>query len=425
MNRFKVFFLFSVFLGPFSPFSGYCQEMSPEEIEKELKTFKSRINALDQELSRKKEDLDKIKEEYLTRDEIPGLLPEITEQIAAENAALSFLKEYVQFNGLIEFGGVWAINDEGKGGHVSEKDLGIPAAELMLQARLNQWVDAGMFLLYRKPTFAAAVQESGLDLDVGVVTIGNTNKFPVYFTGGIFYLPFGGLLTHIPDNPLVDQPLTMALGEMREEAVLLGIAYQGLSLSGYVFKSEINEFGDDSLTGNFGFNAKCEFGQKKGLAGIIGASYISNLADSEGLREKLGAKGISRVKNRIPGCDVYCSLHYGKYSLDMEYMTSLRSFAPNEIETWQRDGARPSVWNIEFGYNFNWGKNLEIVLKYSGSNQAEGLGYPERRLGINFNQSIFEGVVGSLGYFNDQFGDHDIKGREGRHMVFGQIAVEF
>jgi hypothetical protein len=39
----------------------------------------------------------------------------------------------------------------------------------------------------------------------------------------------------------------------------------------------------------------------------------------------------------------------------------------------QRVLAQPAVWNLEGGYNWDWGKNLEIAFKYSGSHEAENL----------------------------------------------------
>ena len=52
---------------------------------------------------------------------------------------------------------------------------------------------------------------------IGVITVGNPQKFPLSLTAGALYVPFGALLNHFPDSPLVDQPMTLTLGETREE----------------------------------------------------------------------------------------------------------------------------------------------------------------------------------------------------------------
>ena len=115
------------------------------------------------------------------------------------------------------------------------------------------------------------------------------------------------------------------------------------------------------------------------------------------------------------------------FFLDVEYMTALDEFEPTEFWTGVGavEGARPAVWNIEFGHNFDWAKGLEIALKYAGSDESDALGFPEERYGICFNKVIFDGVIASLAYLNDQYEKTDVDGRDERDIVFGQIAIEF
>ena len=58
----------------------------------------------------------------------------------------------------------------------SESDLNLTTVELALQAVVNEWFNAAMILKYEDPTFASAIEESGLRLDVGVITIGNPHS---------------------------------------------------------------------------------------------------------------------------------------------------------------------------------------------------------------------------------------------------------
>jgi hypothetical protein len=80
------------------------------------------------------------------------------------------------------------------------------------------------------------------------------------------------------------------------------------------------------------------------------------------------------------------------------------------------------VWNLEAGYMLDWGKDkeLEIVLKYAASDEAEALDLPEDRYGLCLNQELWKGVVGSIAYLHDEYEDDDE-----RDVVYGQIAVEF
>ena len=64
-------------------------------------------------------------------------------------------------------------------------------------------------------------------------------------------------------------------------------------------------------------------------------------------------------------------------------------------------------------------------MKYAGSDESEGVGFPEDRYGLCLNQEIFEGVIASLAYLNDDFDSDDVDGRDDRDVVYGQVAIEF
>lgn len=41
------------------------------------------------------------------------------------------------------------------------------------------------------------------------------------------------------------------------------------------------------------------------------------------------------------------------------------------------------------------------------------------------NQTIFEGIIASLAFLNDEFDENDRDGKNDRDVVFAQIAVSF
>jgi hypothetical protein len=212
------------------------------------------------------------------------------------------------------------------------------------------------------------------------------------------------------------------MGETREKAVLLGMEHEGFSVSGYLFNGDVNEEGEDNQIESFGFDANYAYDDEEGFDVLAGASYISNIADSDGLEDGLG---IEEIADYVAGYDVYLHVGWADFFVEAEYMAAADDFEPSELATEDGDGAEPSVWNLELGYNWDWGKNLEIVVKYAGSDESEGLGFPEKRYGLCFNQDIYEGVIVSLAYLNDDFEDADVDGRDDRDVVYGQIAIEF
>ena len=321
----------------------------------------------------------------------------------------------IQLSGLIEVGGAWIDYDHDNPALADEdaSDLSLTTVELTAEAELNEWVNVVAVLLYEDATsFEGDNDETDVTMDVGTVTIGNTEEYPLYLTAGVMYVPFGALLTHFPDDPLMNVPVTLVLGETREKALLLGIEHERFSVSAYLFNGDVNETGEENHVESYGFDANYSVEDLEGVDLLIGVSYISNIADSDGLEEELGGP----IQDYIDGFDVYAHVGFAGFFVDAEYMTALDDFAVGELAPVE---VEPAVWNVEVGYNYDWGKNLEIVLKYAGSDDC-GEFIPEDRYGICFNQDIFEDVILSLAYLNDEY-ENDDKA----DVVYGQIAVEF
>jgi len=302
-----------------------------------------------------------------------------------------------------------------------QSDISITTVEIGLDVEVNKWVNLELVYLYENPSFG---EESSVDLDVGTLTFGNAEKFPFYLTVGKMYVPFGALLTHFPDDSLIDQPLPLGFGETSQKALLAGFEHSGLALSGYAFNGDVEETGADNAIDSFGFDANYTVFREGRWNIMIGASYLSNLSDSDGFEEMLVEAGINEIRHYVDGGAAYLHMEWGQLFFDAEYMTALDAFEPDALAGDNGDGAEPRVWNIEAGYNWSWGKNLEIALKYAGSDEAESLGFPEDRYGINFNQALFDGITASVGYLHDKYDTADPGDRDARNMVFAQITFK-
>ena len=399
-----------------------AQAMSDQEILQELKALKDRIEKLEQEVQVKDEQIKVLRQQTVTREEVPEMVEKMTE----EGGVLQELKDRIKFSGLLEFGGAYQSVDNVDGTDFTESDLALTTMQFTAEAEVNEWVNVAVDLLYEDPTFSRFADESFFLVDYAAATFGNQDLFPVYGTVGRLYVPFGAYLTHFPDDPLVNSPLTLTLGETNQKAVMMGVDYTGFSFDAYVYRGEFSRVGRNDNIANYGFDAHYEMAAERGLALLVGTSYINNIADSAGLTGYLEDEvGTETLVSWVPGFDTYLHLGYANFFFDAEYMTALSEFEPFEIATVTGQGAQPAVWNFEFGYNWDWGKNLEIALKYEGSDETEALGFPERRYGIGFNQTFYEGVVASIGYFRNYYHEGDVEGRDKSDIVFGQVAVEF
>lgn len=408
-------------------------EQQVQELIQQNRALADRLKQVEQQLSEmraktapagvEQELVQQNRELYERVNQLEGRL--IQEKPAWGTGFLSDLENRITLNGLLEFGAAYQSIDMKDGGHEEDSDLCMTTVQLGIAAEVNDWVNAEMVLLYEDPTFDN--DETSVDIDEAFITIGNTEKIPAFLKAGKMYVPFGALFEHFPDDPFLDTPLTVMLGEVLEKAVLIGAEWEGFTVSAYTYNGDVEEDSSgDNVIETYGFDANYAFeNETYGLDMLIGGSYISNIADSDCSME--GALLVNDIEDYVGGADAYFHVGYQGIFLDAEYMAATEEFGHGELYTGS-DGnaaARPEVWNFEIGYNYNWWRNLEIALKYAGSSDCGGLGLPEDRYGINFNQEIFDSTVLSVGYMYDEYDDNDAEDRDTRDLVFGQIAVEF
>ncbi len=409
------------------PEISFCQEMSNQELIQELKALKKQVRILEEKLNKQEKELKKEFSQPVSDDlEIQGLPKRVRrieeKMVQKQGGLLEKWADNITLGALMEVGAVYQDVDchhSGCEADDDQSDISLTTVEIGMCAEVNEWINLEVVYLFEDPTFGG---ETSVDLDVGTINIGTTQKFPFYLKAGKMFVPFGALMTHFPDDPLIDQPVTLTFAETSEKAVLLGFEHSGIAVSGYAFNGDMDEKGSNNSIESFGVDANYTFSPEDGsLELMIGASYLSNLADSDGFEDALP----DEIRHYIDGAAGYLHADYANFFLDAEYMAALDDFEPDELPDKNGDGAEPCVWNVEVGYNWNWGKNLEIALKYAGSDEAEAMGIPETRYGINFNQELFEGVIASVGYLHDEYEDGDPDDRDERDTVFGQLAVEF
>ena len=349
--------------------------------------------------------------------------------LAGASGFLSDLENRVTIRGLFEVGAAYHSTgmNKGHGDYQHDSDISMTTVELGIEAEINDWVNAEMVLLYEDPSGAIQIyddirDETDFEVDEAIITIANPDVTPAFLKAGKMYVPFGALLTHFPDDPGIDSPLTLLLGETNEKALLIGAEMEGFTVSAYVFNGDVEE-GDgdgDNVIESYGFDANYAFeDETQDMDLLVGASYISNIADSDWTEEVLDHNSLE-IDDYAGGAAAYLHVGYQGLFFDAEYMA-----ATDHVNVITTDMGKPAVWNLEAGYNYNWWRNLEIALQYAGSDDCEFLGLPRDRYGINFNQEIFDNTILSVGYMYDEYDKDDINDRNTRDLVFGQLAVEF
>ena len=84
------------------------------------------------------------------------------------------------------------------GAAFDESDLNLTTVQFTAQAKVNEWVNVAVNLLYEDFTFATFLEEDVFTVDVASVVIGNQDLFPAYGTLGRIYVPLGALPDTLP-----------------------------------------------------------------------------------------------------------------------------------------------------------------------------------------------------------------------------------
>ena len=147
---------------------------------------------------------------------------EALESKTAGNSELWY--DTLTFSGLIEVEASYSDPDEGD----STSDLVVATAELGVEATLTENLSAALVLLH---------EEDDTDLEVDVATLSyahSDNGFS--FTLGQDYLPFGAYST-----ALINDPLTLEMGETRETALVTHYEKGQFTGTFYLFNGDQDE----------------------------------------------------------------------------------------------------------------------------------------------------------------------------------------
>lgn len=371
------------------------------------------------------------------------------------NEDLRFLKEHVKLQKkldcyglklpdrpIIELGGkiegiIFAQDDYNHGPRRS--DINLSSARLDVLVEVSRGVHGFLAMNMDNSTFDL-LNNSSLDIQLAgsgnrvfnsrvfvsraFVTIGDLNCFPVYFTIGQMFVPFGRYASN-----MVTSTLTVELARTNERAVLLGLYTNGLYGSVYGFRGDSNI--DSSGINQWGLNLGYEKSWSCGSINV-GGGYIANIADSTGMQVTGAGSGFfgfglnnltENLDHPVPAYDVHGEFSYGHFNLFAEYIACTRSFDLEDLNFNGR-GAKPTASNLELAYNFKF-ENLpaSIAVGYGTSSEALALNIPEESYIAAFNISIWKNTIESLEFRHDNnYDDLDFAGGRGAVPIFVNSA---
>jgi len=177
---------------------------------------------------------------------------------------------------------------------------------------------------------------------------------------------------------MISDPLTLELGEIKHHATLrVGYEADPVTASMAVLKGDVQKIGKDdinTIVASIGAAGEVNDSFSYG----IGASYISNIGDTDGLQDNWEGSG-SETDEMVGGYSVYGIAGFGGFELRAEYLAVADEFSDGDMA-----GMQPSAWNFEAGYDFS--VPLHLALRYAG---AEDFGV-EHQYGATLAYDITE-----------------------------------
>ena len=392
-----------------------CEEMSNHELMQELKALKEQIRILEEKLN--KQEKEEIKKEPAQEGDkfhggaggklgLPERIRRIEEKME-QKGVLGKWADKITLSGVIEAEAYYedydnddpAIKDE------DSSDITLATVELGVDVDITKHVKGRVLFLWEED------DTEPVDVDEGFITLDGEDVVPLYLNVGKLYVPFGNFGSHF-----ISDPLTLELGETRESALTVGYVNEWMDVSVSAFNGDIDETGEDnhieSYVAGASFSVPEELISNFGITG--GLSYISNIADSDGLEGETPGE----IKDYVGGFNAFLSISFmDKFFLECEYLGALDEFKAGELSFDGGNEFQPETWNFELAYAAT--DRLEVAIKYEGGDDLADF-LPEDQYGAAVTYGLFENTSLSLEYLHGEFENDDE-----RDLVTTQLAVEF
>lgn len=292
-------------------------------------------------------------------------------------------------------------------------DITLATVEFFVDTQPHEYLSTHVQFLYEDDG------NENITLDEAFATLGNTEKFPLYMQAGKWAVPFGAF-----DTDLSSDPLTQSLAEVKEAAILGGVAYEGFTLEGYIYNGDTQKGGESDKIDQFGLAAGYG-GETNGVAYNLGAGYINNMADSDALTDTLGGNATA-IDGYVSGFDVHGDVAFSNVTLRGGYLSALKSFETGEV-AFDGQGAQPAAWHAEAAYSMPiLGHDTTFAATVQGTREARALGLPEMRYGA----AVTVGIVEHFSITGEFLHDEDYSVADGGtgnsgHTATIKLAAEY
>lgn len=285
----------------------------------------------------------------------------------------------------------------------------LATAEVDIAAFINSWATTFMSIDYQNVPVEQGSREpqDQVYLNRGYATIGDLNKYPIYGSIGKMYAPFGRY-----NSAMVTTPETESLARILDTSAVLGYFNNGLYGQAFTYNTYQSNHNNMTNEGGAGVGYKKTDGNHPFQ---IGASYITNIADSEGMRDNGAASGFEGfnvdqhdLSHDVPAYDVYGSVGFNAFTLIGEYISATESFDANDL-SYNGTGAKPRALQAELDYTMTvQSKPTTLAFMYSQTWESLALNLPEKSYNFTASTSIWRDTIESVEYsYNQNYSSGD------------------
>lgn len=314
----------------------------------------------------------------------------------------------ISFGGVIEAEAGYAEEDD-DGDETSASDFMLADVELGLNVDVVKHVSGHIVFLYEQGEMDEAVL-----VDEGFITLNGEDVIPFYLKTGKFNVPFGNYAAY-----LLSDPLTQEIGETGQTALMVGLTKYWIEAAVAVFNGDVDNADEQNdhldtfvlkVAATLPEHAVSGFGLSGGL------SYISSIADTDGLEEAFEDDGISLERDDVAGFGGWISISLLEtFFLEAEYITALESFNADDLGL--GEDRLISAWNLELA--FAPIEKLTIAARYGRTTDAEGF-FPELQYGAAVTYDLLKNTSLGIEYLKNDFEDNAAD-----TLITARLAIEF
>lgn len=323
--------------------------------------------------------------------------------VAAPFASAIQITDKIEVSGTIEVEANFTDSDADG----DSSDISLATAELGVDVQLNEQISGHLLYAWNDD----GTDDETFEVDEAFITYAFENAF---VTAGKLYVPFG-----VYETNMIQDPLTLEIGEVRDVAVVAGFDYDGIYGNAYVFNGEFDEADADDQIKCFGANLGYAMEQDE-MTLDAGMGWINNILESENDNAHLSDFDLTTLEDYVPGITAHITAGFGPFAFIAEYVAMLDDAESTDPAV--ADVEKFSACNLELGFTTEIvEKETTFALGYQWTDDAEATDLPEKRYIGAVSVGIIENVGAALEYYHDDGYGED----NDADTVTAQLSLEF